>query len=282
MRNDDFIAGCAELAMLLEVSATPKPGNVDRTHDFQDVTYEHFLASAVGISPVFKKAASTRFQIGDLIFDAVNASTQWQKAGNCHFGATVLLIPLCVAAGKSSKLSQLKQKVVGVVKNTTSADAVQFYKSFHCVDVRVQERHFLDVKDPKSLQTILDQDLTLYKIMQLSSPNDTLAREWVEGFPRTFHGSQLMQQYFQSGLSVNDSIVQLFLKLLGEFPDTLIAKKWGMEVAREVSTTARGVMRDGDVQDFDRDLVQRKINPGTTADLVIASLFVTLLGGLRY
>lgn len=38
MYDPDFIAGCAELAMLLEVSATPKPGNVDRTHDFEDVT----------------------------------------------------------------------------------------------------------------------------------------------------------------------------------------------------------------------------------------------------
>jgi triphosphoribosyl-dephospho-CoA synthase len=282
MHNDDFIAGCAELAMLLEVSATPKPGNVDRTHDFQDVTYEHFLASAVGIFPVFKKAASARYQIGDLILDGVNASSQWQKAGNCHFGAILLLIPLCVAAGNSSRISQLRKNVVGIVKNTTSADAVQFYKSFHCVDVRVQEHHFLDVKDPKSLETILNEDLTLYRIMQISSPNDTLAREWVEGFPRTFHGSQLMKQYVESGRSVNDSIVRLFLKLLGEFPDTLIAKKWGMEAAREVSTKARDVMRNGDVQDFDRDLVQRKINPGTTADLVIASLFVTLLGGFRY
>jgi len=282
MNNDDYIAGCAELAMLLEVSATPKPGNVDRTHDFQDVTYEHFLASAVGIFPVFKKAASARCQIGDLILDAVNASAQWQKAGNCHFGAILLLIPMCVAAGKSSNISQLRRNVIDVVENTTSVDAVQFYKSFHCVDVRVKESHFLDVKDPKSLQTILDQDLTLYEIMQLSSPNDTLAREWVEGFPRTFHGSQLMKQYVASGQSVNDSIVQLFLKLLGEYPDTLIAKKWGMEVAREISTKAANVMRNGDVQDFDRDLVQRKVNPGTTADLVIASLFVTLLGGFKY
>ncbi|MGZ7132554.1 MAG: triphosphoribosyl-dephospho-CoA synthase, partial [Halobacteriota archaeon] len=71
MYDPDFIAGCAELAMLLEVSATPKPGNVDRTHDFEDVTYEHFLASAVGTFPVFKKAASARHGIGGLILDAV-------------------------------------------------------------------------------------------------------------------------------------------------------------------------------------------------------------------
>ena len=43
MYEADFIAGSAELAMLLEVSATPKPGNIDRTHDFEDMTYEHFL-----------------------------------------------------------------------------------------------------------------------------------------------------------------------------------------------------------------------------------------------
>ncbi|MFC6728106.1 triphosphoribosyl-dephospho-CoA synthase, partial [Natronoarchaeum mannanilyticum] len=38
----------AELALLLEVAGTPKPGNVDRKRDLPDLRFEHFLAGAVG------------------------------------------------------------------------------------------------------------------------------------------------------------------------------------------------------------------------------------------
>jgi len=282
MYDADFIAGCAELAMLLEVSATPKPGNVDRTHDFEDVTYEHFLASAVGVFPVFKKAASARHRIGALILDAVQASATWQSAGNCHFGAILLLIPLCAAARKSSTISELKANLVNVVTHTTSEDAIKFYESFRKVRVRVEEGHYLDVNDPSSLKAIQQQNLTLWDVMKLSSPNDTIAKEWVEVFPRTFYGAELIMRYVASGMSIKDSIPHLFLQLLSEFPDTLIAKKFDANVALEVSTKAIDVMKQGGVTDFDEELIARHINPGTTADLVVGSLFVALLGGLRY
>ncbi len=282
MYSEDFIAGCAELALLLEVSATPKPGNVDRTHNFDDLSYEHFLASAVAISPVFRRAALQQDRIGALILDAVRASTHWQQAGNCHFGAILLLTPLCVAAGQSESLAQLKRRIVDVVTNTSNLDAVQFYKSFTCLRVRVDEQALLDVHDPSSVQTIVDQNFTLYDIMQMSSPNDTIAAEWVEGFPRTFYGAELMKQYTESGLALNDAIVRLFLTILSKFPDTHVRKKWGAKVAREVSEKARRTLMRGGLTDFDEDLIQRRINPGTTADLVIGSLFISLLGGYRY
>ncbi|MDD1720457.1 MAG: triphosphoribosyl-dephospho-CoA synthase [Euryarchaeota archaeon] len=282
MYDEDFIAGCAELAMLLEVSGTPKPGNVDRTHSFEDLRYEHFLASAVGISPVFRQAASQQDRIGDLILSAVKASAQWQRAGNCHFGAILLLIPLCMAAGQSDSLNELKSRAAHVVENTSSSDAVQFYKSFQCFRVRVDEHDTLDVYDPASLQMISDKKLTLYAIMQLSKRNDTIAAEWTEGFPRTFHGAQLIKQYTESGLNLNDAIIRLFLTLLSKFPDTHVRKKWGEDIAHEISKEALLVLEHGNPADFDEDLIRRHINPGTTADLVIGSLFIALLGGFRY
>ncbi len=280
MYSADFVAGCAELAILLEVSATPKPGNVDRTHDFDDLQYEHFLASAVGVSPVFRQAASQQDQIGTLILHAVEASTQWQNAGNCHFGAILLLVPLCMAAGQSSSLEQLENRVTNIVENTSSIDAVQFYKSFQHFRVRVDEHAVLNVHDPASLQAIVDKNLTLFNIMQMSSPNDTIAAEWTEGFQRTFYGAQLIKQYIASGLSFNDAIIRLFLTMLSKFPDTHVRKKWGEATAREVSQEARSVLEQGNTAEFDEELIRRRINPGTTADLVIGSLFIVLLGGI--
>jgi len=282
MYETDFIAGSAELAMLLEVSATPKPGNVDRTHDFQDVTYEHFLGSSVGMFPVFRKAALKGYHIGDLILKAVQASATWQRAGNCHFGAILLLIPLCAAASRSSMISELGKNVIEVVKNTTTADAVRFYESFQNIDVRVKEQQFLDINNPESVRIIQKQQLTLLDVMEISSSNDTIAKEWTDGFPRTFRGAELFKQFEESGYSLNDSIVCLFLRLLSETPDTLVTKKFGSRVSLKVSAKATHVLKHGNIVDFDKELIARRINPGTTADLVIGSLFLTLLGGLRY
>ncbi|MGZ4929778.1 MAG: triphosphoribosyl-dephospho-CoA synthase [Halobacteriota archaeon] len=282
MYNEDFIAGCAELAMLLEVSATPKPGNVDRTHSFEDLKYEHFLASAVGISPVLRQAAAQQGNIGSLILNAVKSSTRWQKAGNCHFGAILLLVPLCIAAGQSDSLKQLKSRVVDVVQNTSCLDAVQFYKSFRCFPVRVDEHAAFDVHDPTSLKMISDKQLTLYAIMQMSSSNDTIAAEWTEGFPRTFYGARLINHYIESGINLNEAVIQLFLMLLSKFPDTHVRKKWGIDVAHETSKEASLVLERGNLAEFAEELIRRHINPGTTADLVVGALFLTFLGGYRY
>src|SRR5674476_1155403 len=62
-----LIARCAQLAMLLEVSASPKPGNVDREHNYSDTCFEHFLASSVSVYPVLELAARSRNGIGVLI-----------------------------------------------------------------------------------------------------------------------------------------------------------------------------------------------------------------------
>jgi triphosphoribosyl-dephospho-CoA synthase len=282
MYETDFIAGSAVLAMLLEVSATPKPGNVDRIHDFEDVTYEHFLGSSVGLYPAFRKAALNDHSIGDLILNAVQASATWQRAGNCHFGAILLLIPLCAAASTSSSIPQLRTNVKKIVESTTTTDAVRFYESFRSVNVRVQEQHYLDVNDPESVRNIKKQKLTLLDVMEISSSNDTIAKEWIEGFPRTFDGAELFRRFEESGHSLNKSIVCLFLSLLSEAPDTLVAKKFGSRVALEVSTKATQALKNGNIEDLDKELITRRINPGTTADLVIGSLFVTLLGGFRY
>jgi triphosphoribosyl-dephospho-CoA synthase len=38
----------------------------------------------------------------------------------------------------------------------------------------------------------------------------------------------------------------------------------------------------GKAHELDRDLLARDINPGSTADLIAASLFISLLRGLRF
>ena len=86
------ISRCLELAILLEASAN-KPGNVNRNAGFRKTRYEHFLASAVAVTPSFEAAAEkgvevsrsethiSDVQIGQIIKDSVVEVNSWQNGG---------------------------------------------------------------------------------------------------------------------------------------------------------------------------------------------------------
>ena len=112
---DDICRRCAvtaSSAMVLEVSASPKPGNVHRYRDFSDTCFEHFLLSSVSVLPVFEETAETAVSfsdcpdngnmnasfVGKMILKAVSAGTSAQNGGNTHFGTFVLMVPLVAAA----------------------------------------------------------------------------------------------------------------------------------------------------------------------------------------
>jgi triphosphoribosyl-dephospho-CoA synthase len=89
---------------------------------------------------------------------------------------------------------------------------------------------------------------------------------------------------------VRDAVVELFLALLAAVPDTLIARKRGREAAERVSVAAADAVAAGGVRSepgraavVELDAALRAdgnaLNPGTTADLVTAVLFVALLDG---
>lgn len=272
--NPKHITRCAQLAMMLEVSATPKPGNVDRDHDFPDITYGHFLASAIGVGPVFEKAAISNAGVGTLIREAVEESAKWNGGINTHFGTFLLLMPLIMAACKGD-VHQANE----IVQKTTVEDAIEFYKAFKCVDVYLEDVDNLSVKDAKSIDEIERRGLTLYDIMKISARQDGIAQEWVRGFPRTFAGARMLAEKVKE-MGMNDAIVHSYLTLLAERPDTLVQKKFGSSVAEEVSRKASSVLKEQSidaVRRLDDELVRKRINPGTTADVIAASLFVHLL-----
>ena len=117
--DEDYIARSAQLALLLEVSAYPKPGNVDRTHNFRDTSYEHFIASSVAVYPVLREAAVGDRGVGELVRMGVEESMLWQRGGNTHFGALLLLMPLAMAAGACERadLQTLKKKALEIMQN---------------------------------------------------------------------------------------------------------------------------------------------------------------------
>ena len=290
--NEDDVARSAQLALLLEVSAYPKPGNVDRTHDFADTSYEHFLASAVALYPVFRDAAvqgrSRGTGLGSLVKRGVEESRAWQRGGNTHFGALLLLIPLTMAAGACKRYDpvELQRTAAEIMLNTTMDDAIEVYQAFPKARVKVRTAvPEFDLTSEAAIDEIRAKEYTLYQIFCISAAYDVISRELVGGFERTFKSAAVLSDLAVTE-RINEAILRTYLRLLAAEEDTFITMKFGPERSTYVKTRASEIVENGykheAIEAFDEELVRAGLNPGSTADLIAAALFLCILAGLRF
>ena len=295
--------------MLLEVSAA-KPGNVNFATGFEGTRVEHFLASAVATSAWFEEAARRGIAVhdkrlsvsdvgmGQIIKKCAADINAWQKGGNTLLGTVMLLVPIAVAAGmtpteENFDLARLRENLKLAVEATTAEDAVHLYEA---IDVAKPSglggAPDFDVNDPASKARLLEENVSLFEVFKIAAGYDAICSEWVRNYPITFDLAYpyLMEQLKRGDL--NTAVVHTFLKVLSEHPDTFIARKVGVEKAREVSSDAKKVLELGGLEtsegrarvlEFDRKLREsgNLLNPGTTADLTAAALALCTLGGYR-
>ena len=281
------IADNAQLALLLEVSSTPKPGNVDRAHEYEDLRFEHFITGGVGARRGLGRAANGE-SVGDCFEQAI-AGMSDQSGGNTQFGAILLVTPLAVAAARTHGDADLPRPLTPehaseVVAETTIDDAVGFYRAFEHVGVAVddppEDIGAPDVRNGADAEPLLrERGLTLEDVMADSADVDGLAAEYVDGFERTF---AMAERITNDTGPITDRAAGAFLEALAAEIDTFVVTQHDHEIAEEVRQRARATL-DGEeaVSDLADEFVERGINPGTTADLVAGGLFVALEGGLE-
>ncbi len=295
--DPNFIAKTAQIASVLEVSGHPKPGNVHRTRDFPDMVFEDFLISGVVIGDTMKKAAQRgieyrknsdlgKIEIGKLIKEAVLETDKW-VANNTNLGIIMLLTPLSAAAGMSNDIDEIQDNVDNIIRATTPYDAVNLYDAINIADAGgMGERDDLDVGSDDAKQQMLDKSINMYDVLDLSSQWDMLAYELTRTMPITFEIGYPTFNGVKETHGINKATVQTFLTILSIYSDTLIARKYDVETAQKVSEDANliisegGILSDkgiGMVNKFDKDLVDKNLNPGTTADLTASSVMVALL-----
>jgi triphosphoribosyl-dephospho-CoA synthase len=269
----------AQVACLLEVAA-PKPGNVSPGRGFAHLSWLDFAIASVAIGPVLERAPARR--LGATVLDAVRASRAVTPA-NANVGIVLLLAPLA-----SVPLDEdLRQGVRRVLGGLSAADAADVYQA-------IREA------DPKGLGRADEADVfgpppaDLIAAMRLAAGRDTIARQYANGFEDLF---EFALPRFESACrelpAIEDAIVRLQLELLRRFPDTHIGRRAGLEAAREAAVRAARVLARGwpadpdgrrELESLDKWLREdnNQRNPGTTADMIAATLFVALrLGTLR-
>ena len=277
----EAVAGAAQLACVLEASAE-KPGNITPRHDFADTSYEDMLRSAIAIGPELGRAAERG--VGDTVLAAVRA-TRRVAGSNTNLGIALLLAPLARAAlADGAAAALLCERVEEVLQALTLDDSGAAYAAIREAGAGgLDEPVEHDVRDAPTV--------ALREAMAIAAGRDSVASEYATGFTITFDiGLPALRGALAAGLGPRPATVEAFLALLAAVPDTLVARKRGAGAARGVSEGAAEVLAAGGVRDaagraaleaFDAGLRRdgNALNPGTTADLVTAVLFVALLEG---
>jgi triphosphoribosyl-dephospho-CoA synthase len=276
--SPQFVSAAGQLACLLEVSA-PKPGNVSPERHFHDTRYEDFLASAVAIGPALAEAGQQ--PLGVTIRRAVEDTLGWTRS-NTNLGIVLLLAPLARAALIPG--TSLRERLSKVLASTTVDDASEVYAA-----IRTARPGGLGSSSAEDVAG--RPSIPLREAMGLAAQRDAIAREYISDFQLTFEvGVPALLAARRDQLPWTDAVVEAYLSLLEVGPDTHIARKLGVPEAEVVSRRARDARAQGGTRtmagrqalvELDHQLrdERNRRNPGTTADLTCAALFVVILEG---
>jgi triphosphoribosyl-dephospho-CoA synthase len=284
--KEQSLGRLVQRACELEATA-PKPGNVSPGRPFADVRFEDFVASADAIRDPLSGAGSR--PLGDTIWLAVEATSRRARA-NTNLGIVLLMAPLARAASllgdsadkdSAARMRCLRPQVDRVLAKTTVHDARQAYRAIR-------------LANPGGLGSAAEQDVasdpsgTLFEVMRLAMHRDGIAREYATAFETTFELSvPTLLRARADGLGWNDAIVETYLTVLAAAPDTHVIRRGGEVLARQVSGRAAAALAAGGVRtDAGRaalsamdDALRDPLNianPGTSADLIAAAVFVVL------
>jgi triphosphoribosyl-dephospho-CoA synthase len=272
------IGVCAQLACIWEATAR-KPGNVHRFRDSRNTSYLDFLQSAAAIGPVLETAHRRR--VGETVLQCIEA-TRTVTATNTNLGIVLLLAPLATVHNDEDLRTGLKR----VLKDLDVADSRDVYQAIR-------------LARPGGLGRVSDQDvsqeptLPLREVMALAADRDMIARQYLTCFSEVFDGGvpALLEALDKKrAIFLEDAIIHCQLRLMQKYPDSLIARKSGDREAWEASRRS-GIaltkfwrskkVRWQELAKLDAWLRAKgnRRNPGTTADLVTASLFIALRQG---
>lgn len=249
-----------------------KPGNVHVFADGHGMTIEDFLLSADAVSQVI---ALPNITLGQRILYSVQA-TQKAVACNTNLGIILLSAPLIHAALMNNKKT-ITHNLKLVLANTSIEDAHDTFSAIRLANpAGLGKVNSHDVHQPASC--------TLLEAMQSGAQSDFIARQYSNDFTDIFSIGILSYEHAYRRLN-NDvwSITALYLTLLSRFRDSHVMKKNGDAVAKEILIEANlhllafnklenPKLYVGKLLTWDAQLKSKGINPGTTADLTVATL----------
>lgn len=277
---DDVIAKAYIEACLAELEAL-KPGNVHRYADDPRHVVSDFEKSAEASAPFI---ANSELGVGERIRQAAEATAD-ACGTNTNLGIILLTAPLAAAAAKNSK-NDLQYRLAKILMKLNKRDAREAYAGIRAANAgglgEVPEH---DVAEEAST--------SLLEAMSAAQSRDRIAWNYTHDFADIFEiGLPALTEAMDQWVEPNWALSAVFMRFLAAEPDSLIARKYGMETASEVREEAASLAEklagagepeqlESEMLAFDRSLKERGLNPGTTADLTVATLFADRIQALE-
>lgn len=272
--SDAYYAAC-----MLEIEAL-KPGNVHIFADGHNMTVHDFIKSAEVTASVIAEPSLT---VGERILYAVEA-TQKAVGTNTNLGIILLCAPLVHAALQSEQFSEpiLRKNLTLTMTELTIDDAQQAAKAIVLAKpAGLGQSKMYDVNAPLSI--------TLLALMQAAADYDRIAWQYANHFLDIFDfGVPQFQSAFTKYKNQAWATTALYLGFMAKEPDTHLTRKCGgavaatiMEEAQQYETNYWATNNPKLVQqqllDWDTSLKKKQLNPGTSADLTVASILLSRL-----
>lgn len=255
-----------------------KPGNVSIYSEGHDMTVEDFRLSASVSAPAITNPG---FSLGEKVYYAVKATRQAVSC-NTNLGIILLCAPLLQAEMQRSAQQSLRDALAAVLENTSVEDADWVFKA-------------ISLASPGGLGEVEQQDVsgqaavTLLQAMELAAGRDRIAMQYTNCFKDVFDFAVL--QYNRAFVLSGDcgwAALAVFCEMLARHPDSHIERKYGKQysdwVAAEMSLLCNALLSVEKPEDalpmlhrVDEAFKAKKLNPGTTADITVATILVALL-----
>lgn len=272
----EWIAEAYRLACRIELRAM-KPGNVHIHAAGHGMSTADFEASCEASAPEIALSGAT---VGQRILRAVRA-TREAVGCNTNLGIVLLAAPLAQAAVQDAGRS-LRDRLRDVLRSLTVDDAADAYEAIRLAapgGLGESPRH--DVRDAPAV--------TLGEAMAEAAGRDTIARQYATAYEDIFeHGLPVAIRALDRWSSPDWAAAAVYLDYLSCLPDSHVERKFGARAAealRERAEPYRAALLESDSPErlagrllsFDAALKEDGLNPGTSADLCVATLFALML-----
>lgn len=267
-----FLAAChAELSAL-------KPGNVHVHAAGHGMDIETFKRAAAAAAPYI---ADPDLTAGQRILKATDASVA-ATGVNTNLGIVLLCAPLAQAAAETDPTMGLRRRLAIILGALTKDDADNAFAA-----IRLANPAGLGASGEGDVHNSAS-NITLIEAMYLAKDRDRIANAYVTAYEDIFDFALPALANARASAESDDLAVStLHMTLLAEINDSHIARKFGSATADAVREEARALRHVWapvvtskslkSLNEFDTHLKARGLNPGTTADFVVATLFTALL-----
>ena len=257
-----------------------KPGNVHKYSKGHGMSTKDFFKSSLIISKCLTK---NNLNLGQKILSSVN-EIQNKIKKNTNLGIILMLSPIVTVVQKEGIITKKKLliKIKSLIKKQNVKNSIPIFKAISLISpggLGISKKY--DVNEmPKT---------KLYKAMEFSRKRDLIARQYCNGFEDIYNtGIPAYKKFYNKCGKVNWALTGVYLTFLKKFNDSHIVRNKGREIATNVRKEAQKyyffLKRNKNLNKikkkllfFDKKLKSKGINPGTIADLTVATLLFEIV-----